>query len=557
MRPVPRSARLGLLAAAFSMSIAIGLRAQTWQQPPRLVVGIVVDQMRADYLYRYWDNFGEGGFKRLVKDGAFCRDAHFNYMPTYTGPGHASVYTGTTPVHHGIVGNDMFVRTTGKGLYCVQDDAVQGVGSTGRTGQRSPLNLLSTTLADELEQRFGRRSRTIGISWKDRGAILPIGRTGDAAYWFAGGTEGHFTSSSWYMNELPAWVQRFNAEGHAVRHLQGTWDLLLPRERYVQVLPDDNPYEVPLAGAAAATLPQDIHALFEAGGMDTGLLGYLPAGNTFLTDFALAAIEAEELGRDAVPDLLALSYSAPDYLGHRMGPRALEVEDMYLRLDREIARLLTALDERVGKGRYLVFLTADHAAVDVPEYLKDLKGSAGYVDMKAIVAMVEDTLGTRFGAGPWVRKGINEQLFLNDSLLLARKLDPAVVQRVAADRLLQDARIAEALTASDLVRITYPDGIRAMIQRGFMPQRSGDVCFALRPGYFELPDDRPRKGTTHGSPWNYDTHAPLLFMGQGIRPGEVLHRVHITDIAPTVSMLVGMTMPDAATGTVIDAVIAR
>lgn len=532
-------------------------KAPTWQEPPRLVVGIVVDQMRTDYIYRYWDNFGEGGFKRLVGEGAFLRDAHFNYAPTYTGPGHASVYTGTTPAHHGIVGNDMFVRATGGGLYCVQDDRVQGVGSTGPTGQRSPFNLVSGTIADELELRFAQRSKTIGIAWKDRGAILPVGRTGDAAYWFAGGTDGHFATSTWYMNELPKWVKKFNERGSAAKYLETSWDLLLPRERYLQPLPDENPYEKPLTGAATATLPQDLAALFAASGRNTGLLGYVPGGNSLTTDFALAALEGEDMGTDAFTDLLAVSYSAPDYLGHRMGPRALEIEDMYLRLDRELARLFEALDKRVGKERYVVFLSADHGAVDVPEYLKDLKASAGYVQNQVFVDAVEEELDKRHGAGAWVRKVANEQIFLNDSLLDARGLVKAQVQRVVADVLLKQALIAEALTADDLVRNTYPTGIRSMIQRGFMSQRSGDVCFAVRPGYFDAGPGPDKQGTTHGSPWNYDTHVPIIFMGQGIEPGEVTRRVSITDIAPTISMLVGMTMPDAATGSVVHEVLQR
>ena len=530
-------------------------QAPTWQAPPKLVVGIVVDQMRTDYLYRYWDNFSEGGFKRMVREGAFLRDAHFDYAPTHTGPGHASIYTGTTPAHHGIVANDMFVRTTGMGLYCVQDDSMIGVGGGGYKGQRSPYNLLSTTIADELERRTDRRSKTIGIAMKDRGAILPMGRTGDAAYWFFEGTDGHFATSSWYMSELPRWVQEFNAQGLATKYLSTTWDLLLPRERYHQVLPDDNPYEEPLMGATAATVPQDLGALFEAGARNTALLRWVPGSNTITTDFALAALKAEQLGMDAITDLLAVSYGAPDELGHNMGPRALELEDMYLRLDLELEPLFNALDEQVGKGRYTVFLTADHAAVDVPEYLKDRKASAGYVDMQALVTLVETTLSARYGEGKWVRKRIKEQLFLNDSLIAVRKLDPAGVQRVAADALLTDPNIAEALTAADLVRLTYPTGIRNKVQRGFMPLRSGDVCFVLRPSYLASWPGMVKQGTDHGSPWNYDTHVPILFFGQGVAQGEVLRHISITDIAPTIAMLVGMTMPDASSGEVVPEVI--
>jgi hypothetical protein len=320
------------------------------------------------------------------------------------------------------------------------------------------------------------------------------------------------------MSELPRWVQEFNAQGLAAKYLSATWDLLLPRERYHQVLPDDNPYEEPLMGATAATLPQDLGALFEAGARNTALLRWVPGSNTITTDFARAALKAEQLGM-------------------------------------ELERLFNALDEQVGKGLYTVFLTADHAAVDVPEYLKDRKASAGYVDMQALVTLVEATLSARYGEGKWVRKRIKEQLFLNDSLIAARKLDPSILQRVAADALLTEPNIAEALTAADLVRTTYPTGIRNKVQRGFMPLRSGDVCFVLRPSYLASWPGMVKQGTEHGSPWNYDTHVPILFFGQGVVKGEVLRHISITDIAPTIAMLVGMTMPDASTGEVVPEVI--
>lgn len=546
-----------LIISATCLCVAVNAQVPTWQAPPRLVVGIVVDQMRADYIYRYWNNFGEGGFKRLVNEGAFARDAHFDYVPTYTAPGHASIYAGTPPAYHGVVANDMFVRSTGQGLYCVQDDRAIGVGGSGVKGQRSPFNLIAGTLADEFERRFDGQCKTIGIAMKDRGAILPIGRTGDAAYWFFEGAEGQFATSNWYMDTLPAWLQEFNARELAKKYLSTTWDLLLPRERYRHVLPDDNPYEQPLNGAATATLPQDLNALFEAGGRNTALLRWTPGANTITTDMALAALKGEAMGKDAITDLLAISYSAPDELGHEMGIRALEMEDMYLRLDIELARLFKALDQEVGKANYTVFLTADHGAVDVSEYLKDLKGSAGYVDMQELVTLTDAALVKRFGPGKWVRKRIKEQFFLNDSLIAARKLDPSEVQRAAANALLTSPYISEALTASDLVRLSYPSGVRSMIQRGFMHQRSGDVCFTLRPGYQPGGSWVVKRGSEHGAPWAYDTHVPVIFMGQGIAPGEVLRRVSITDIAPTIAALVGMTVPDACTGDVVPEVLRK
>ncbi|MBX2972011.1 MAG: alkaline phosphatase family protein [Flavobacteriales bacterium] len=549
-RIIGRGTRMGHRILGWMMAcMAVSATAQpTWQAPPKLVVGIVVDQMRVDYIYRYWDNFGEGGFRRMVREGAFMRNTHYDYAPTHTAPGHASVYTGTTPMHHGIVANDMFVRGTGGGLYCVQDDAVTGVGAAGYKGQRSPLNLLSGTIADELERSTEGRSKTIGVSMKDRSAILPIGRTGDAAYWFFEGTDGYFATSTWYMSELPQWVKDFNAKGLAKKYLQEPWQLLLPRERYRTPLPDDNPYEEPLTGSSGATLPLDVKAIHEASDHSTVLLRFIPASNTYTTDMALAALDGEALGRDDVTDLLAISYSAPDEVGHAMGPRSLEIEDLYLRLDRELERVLNALDAKVGKGNYTLFLTADHAAVDVPSYLRDQQASAGYVDVQDLVDRVNSALSARFGAGKWVRRRLKEQLFLNDSLITVRGLDPALVQRATADELLKHPLIADAVTAADLARTTYTTGLRRSIQRGFMPLRSGDVCYVMRPSHLAAYSNARQRGTDHGSPWNYDTHVPLLMMGKGIRPGEVVRRVSITDIAPTIAMIVGCALPDAAIG---------
>lgn len=526
-----------------------------WADPPRLVVGIVVDQMRTDLIYRYWNNFGDGGFKRLITEGAFLRDVHFDYSPTDTGPGHASIYTGTTPAYHGIVANDMFLRSTSGGLYCAEDPLMSGVGCEGAIGERSPVNLLSTTLADELERRTGRRSKTVGIALKDRGAILPIGRTGDAAYWFYPGKDGHFITSNWYRDSLPDWLIAFNAEGRAKEYLRNTWDLFLPRDRYVEVLPDDNPYEKPIPGTADPILPMDLDAIPKN---DTRTLAWTPWGNTITTDLAIAAIAGEQMGVDEITDLLAISYSSTDMLGHYTGIRSLELEDMYIRLDRDLERLLKQLDGSVGTGAYLLFLTADHGAGDEPEYLRELRGSASNFDQRTLVPRIDSALDARFGKGDWVLAIANDQVFLNDGTIGEKGVEPAVVQRLVADVLLEEPLIAYALTATDLVSEVYPEGPPRSIQRGFMPQRSGDVCMALRPGVLDAADVyEVGKGSAHSSVWNYDTHVPIIFHGYGIVPGEVVRRISITDLAPTVAMLVGMTMPDASIGKVITEVIEK
>ncbi|MBL8002717.1 MAG: alkaline phosphatase family protein [Flavobacteriales bacterium] len=511
----------------------------SWQSPPKLVVGIVVDQMRVDYIYRYWNNFREGGFRRLVNEGSFQRDAHYTYMPTVTGPGHASIYTGTTPALHGIIENERYDARTRRSVYCVEDTAVRGLGSASPGGRRSPVQLRAGTLADELELRFDGASHTVGVALKDRSAILPIGRTGDLACWFVGGNEGRAVTSTWYRQDTPAWLQSFNELDLAGKYLKRTWSLLLPAERYHRLVPDDNPYEIPLARGLSPTLPVDLDSLRRAGAT-LDLLTYTPWGNTWTTDLALAALDGEDMGRDSITDLLAVSYSSPDILGHRMGPRAVELEDMYLRLDQELARLLNELDKRVGKGRYTVFLTADHGAVDVPQLLKDRKASAGYVDMYAVAKDVERELPALVSGG---------------QLMLDTVVDghvhigggPASL-RLFAQRLMEHPAVAIAITREDLMAGGGRHPLLGMLANGFSPVMSGDVLYALRPGYFEAVPGLAGRGTTHGSGWNYDTHVPVILYGQGVRPGEVIERTSITDIVPTVCTIVGMSLPDAATG---------
>ncbi len=523
---------------------ATGSTTPAWQDPPKLVVGIVVDQMRPDYIYRFWSNFGEGGFKRLIGEGSFLRDAHYTYIPTVTGPGHASIYTGSVPAHHGIVANDRYDRTTRKMIYCVKDTTVQGVGSA--TAQSSPAQLLATTLADEVERRTDRQGRTIGIALKDRSSVLPIGRTGDAAYWFSGGA---FATSTWYMKQLPKWVEEFNARKLTEKYLNTTWTPLLPIEKYHQVLPDDNPYEQPLAVGAGSAFPYDLASLSK-GPAGLTLIASTPWGNTLTTDLALAALAGEAMGQDNTTDLLAISYSSTDILGHKMGPRALEVEDMYIRLDQELARLLIELDKSVGAGKYTLFLTADHGAIDVPQYLKDLKGSAGYVDPQAVKQHLDDL---------FTRNEDDRQLkldtILDGHVYFTEAPREGMLARVVAD-ISSIPEVSMVMTAHTARRNTAT-GEQELLANGFMPQRCGDILYTLRPGYFEAEGAYIGKGTTHGSGWTYDTHVPVLFFGKGITQGEVVRRTAVADIVPTMTMIIGCALPDAAVGEPVPEVLAR
>lgn len=536
--------QLFLSGFVFASVLATAQR-PTWQHPPKLVVGVVVDQMRADYIYRFWDNYGEGGFKRLVNDGAFCRDAHYPYGTTDTAPGHASIYTAGVPADHGIVANDRYVRELGRTAYCVEDTLAKTIGTSAAAPGRSPRPLLASTLADELERISQGRSKTISISLKDRSAILPGGRTGDAAYWLYDTTG--FVTSDWYMGALPQWLTAFNSTHTIGSYMTGTWDLLLPADRYHNTDAAHNAYERLIPGIATAELPIDLAALYRTPNVAEAFL-HLPAGNTILTDLAIAAITNEKLGADTDIDLLAISYSATDKLGHRTGPMSLELEDMYIRLDREIARLLNTLDAQVGVGAYTLFLTADHGVSDVPAYRAKLKASAGYLDLRAVRASVEEHLQQAYGAGAWVSYVDDDKLFLDRTLIRSKGLQPEAVQQKAAMVAREVPGMLNVFTATQLETVGEKDGHAALLARGHHIHRGADLYFVTMPSYEPSFSGNPGKGADHGGTWTYDTHVPVLFFGEGIASGELLRRVYVVDIVPTLTMILGCALPEAATG---------
>ncbi|MCO5725190.1 alkaline phosphatase PafA [Robiginitalea marina] len=513
-----------------------------FQDPPRLVVGLVVDQMRFDYLSRFWNHYGEGGFRRLVGEGFLCRDHHFNYAPTSTGPGHASVYTGTTPSVHGIIGNDWYDRETGKEVYCAGDPDRQAVGTTSEAGKMSPHRMLVTTITDQLRLHHQLRSKVVAVALKDRGATLPGGHLANAAYWFEGGEAGRWISSSFYMENLPGWVEAFNASGAAARY-KTVWEPLKEINTYAESGPDNVPYEGLFKGEAAPVFPHDLPALWEGNG-HFDLLRPTPFGNSLTLDFALRAVEEEGLGADIITDFLAISFSSTDYVGHKFGVNSREVQDTYLRLDQDLERLLIFLDRNVGKGQYTVFLTSDHGAGHVPAYLKDLKVPAGYLEMGEIRKKFNEFLRYTYGDAEIVRNISNNQVFLDQKVIRNLDLDPREVEEVLAGELLGYPGIQQVYTGTQMRSADYTEGIAAILQNGYHQKRSGDLLLVTDPATTNYTPT----GSTHGSPWIYDTHVPLIFYGKGIRQGELLRRTHIRDIAPTLAVLLGTAFPSGATG---------
>jgi predicted AlkP superfamily pyrophosphatase or phosphodiesterase len=522
----------------------------TLPRAPKLVVGIVVDQMRYDYIYRYWDKFGNDGFKRLIKDGYFCRNTHYNYMPTETGPGHASVYTGTFPAVHGIVANHAVDLATGKDtVYCVEDPAMNTVGGTTTDGKRSPHRLLSTTVGDQLRMNTVGRSKVVGIALKDRAAILPAGHAADtargmSAYWYESAT-GKFITSSYYMKTLPAWAASFNAKQLPALYLSKPWTLLRPAADYTESIADDNNYErIFPPHETRPVFPHPVDKLTDADRYKA--LPRTPYGSNLTKDFAIAAMQGEQLGKRGVTDMLAVSFSSPDIIGHYYGPMSVEVEDTYLRLDRDLAELLRFIDNWVGKDNALVFLTADHGAVEVPQYLSDNHIPAGYFSEKDAADTIRKALQKKYGDGELLLTVSNYQVFLRRDKIAAKNLNASEVELFVSETLLRMKGIVGAVTATDLRSNEYTQGARMLIQNGWHPQLSGDVCYLPAPGWLAGWDSK--QGTSHGSPWSYDTHVPLLWWGWKIKAGQSDTHVNITDIAVTVCQLIGIQAPNGMTG---------
>jgi predicted AlkP superfamily pyrophosphatase or phosphodiesterase len=508
-------------------------------EKPKLVIGIVVDQMRNDYIYRYWQSYSAGGFKRLVNEGFYFKNAHYNYTPTYTGPGHASIYTGATPRHHGIIANDWYLKSTKSTMYCVQDTFVKTVGSISKNGRMSPKNELSTTIGDELKINSNLQSKVFSIALKDRGAILPGGHAANAAFWFDDLT-GNFISSSWYMSELPTWLIQFNEQKFTQHYLEKGWATLYPIKTYTSSGKDSTAYEA-APGNAAPVFPYD-YSFFLAKN-NYAIIKATPYGSSLTLDLALACIKNESLGKDNETDLLTLSFSSPDYVGHSFGIRSVEIEDIYLRLDKDLEKLLNYLDKEIGKGNYTIFLTADHGAAEVPNFLADTKIPAGLISEKELTKQVKKHLAEVYQDTLILANISNEQIFLNTQKIEDLKLHLEKVEKELAHFLTSVQGIAEAYPSSVLKNESFANSdIRSLLQNGYNHKLSGNVSFVFEPGWI----DHGPKGTTHGSGYAYDTHVPLLFFGNGIKKGETYTYSSITQIAPTITELLKISRPNAS-----------
>lgn len=516
---------------------------------PKLVVGIVVDQMRFDYLERFWDRYGNNGFKKLMNQGFACNNTHYNYMPTYTAPGHASIYTGTTPSGHGIISNSWYDKVSKKKTYCTSDNNASGVGTTSNYGKMSPHKLMASTITDELKATYGDNAKVIGLSIKDRGAILPAGHKADLALWFEGDTLGSWISSDYYGAELPLWVEKINANGVTDTYLSGEWNTLYPIETYTASRADSNPYERPPKTMTRAVFPYNLKALADSNGLK-GIIRSTPFGNTILKDLAMAAIKNETMGEDSITDFLAVSFSSTDYVGHQFGPHSIEIEDTYLRLDQDLAELISFIEEKVGKENVLFFLTADHGAVPVPQYLMDNNKEGGYFDVDALENELKVLMAEKFKSDSLIENLSNYQVFLNQEELRRLSIDKTALEDLIVKHISTKEGVAYAMTGSNLLGKTRTQRPLLQALNGYHTERSGDVLFVLKYGWIEE-YGKVHQGTTHGSPYEYDTHVPLLWYGGIIEPGKTNEKVVIPDIAATLAELLKTSKPSACSGTTI------
>lgn len=528
----------GIFALVFLQLLTFQVFAQTKEvkpsAKPKLVVGLVVDQMRWDYLYRYQNLYAANGFKRLLGEGFSCENTMIPYTPTYTAPGHTCVYTGSVPAIHGIISNNWFNRYTKKWVYCTDDETVSTVGSSSNAGKMSPENMWATTITDELRLSTNFKSKVIGIALKDRGAILPAGHSANAAYWYDDKV-GKWITSTYYMNELPAWVSSFNDKDPVGQYMSKDWTTLMPMDKYDQSTTDDKNYEGSIAASNVfphkmSAVTKDKYAVFKT----------TPFANTYTFDFAKAAIENEALGKNSVTDFLAVSISSTDYIGHTFGPNSIEAEDAYLRLDKDIADFLNYLDAKVGKGNYLMFLTADHGAAHVPGFLNEHKIPGGGVDDTDIAKKLKTALKEKFNLENVIESVSNYQVYLSDSV----RNNAAIKQFIIAE-LIKEKAVASAIELDELTGATLPEIQKTRLTNGYQPTRSGDIQFIFKPGYF---DGEKKMGTTHGL-WNpYDSHIPCVFYGWGVKAGKLNRETYMTDISATLAAILQIQMPSGCIG---------
>ncbi len=519
-------------------------------EKPKLIVKIVVSQMRFDYINRYWDKFSEGGFKMLTNEGANCKNARYNYLLTQPYPGIATISTGTNPAVHGIISDKWYSRINGQEIHAVNDDKTSTVGGSFFSGKASAKNLVTSTFGDELLLN-NPNSKVIGIAIDAGSAILLTGHNATGIYWFDQ-EKGNFVSSNYFSENLPAWADTFNNKGFAKLYLEREWKAINPIQSYeeadtakVKSVETKKRLSDKLKSLMGGIIgkPQPTNSFSK--------LTESPYGNLITKDMAIAAIVGEELGKDADTDLLCMTFSANRNIGQKFGPHSIEMEDTYLRLDKELAHFMEFLSLNIGKENVLVILTSDQGIASSPEYLEKSKIPGGYFDPKKAMILLGSYLNAIYGQGAWVTAYHEKQIYLNRKLIEDSNLKLADFQQKVADFMLEFSGVANSSTAHTLQTANFSNGILIKFQNSFNQRRSGDVIINLEPGWVE------RNGTisSGNSAYDYDTHVPLIWYGWKIKRKSILSPININDITPTLSTLLGITWPNGSMGTPIKEII--
>jgi len=536
--------------------LLIGLGTQTfsqkWTKPqtptypakvkrPRLVVGFVVDQMRWDYLYRFYDRYTKGGFKRLINDGFSVENTFIPYLPTQTACGHSSIYTGSVPALNGIIANSWYDPTIGRDMYCTEDKDQKTVGSTSNAGQMSPKNLQVNTITDELRLATNFQGKVVSISLKDRGSILPGGHAANAAYWHDG-LSGNWITSTHYMEKLPKWVNDYNALKVSDNYFDQDWNTLYPISTYINSDSDNVSYEGKFKGETDSSFP---HLTKQYIGKNYEMIKSLPYGNTMTIDFGKLAVENESLGKDEITDFLALSCSATDYVGHQFGPNSIEIEDTYLRLDKDLEGLFNYLDKTVGKGNYLFFISADHGVAHAPEFLSKNNIPAERYTTRAMSKGLDSLLTQKFQLKKSIINIMNDQVIFDRAVIENSNVDFTTVKAAAINFLKKQKGISNAVDLTNLQNTTLPELLKTRLANGYNPKLSGDIQIIANAGWY---NSSSSTGIGHGGWYNYDAHIPLVFMGWGVKPGKTNKTYYMSDIAPTLAAMLQIQMPNGSIG---------
>lgn len=538
--------RLILLSSLF-LCLSSGFAQNNKLDRPKLVVGIVIDQMRWDYLYRYYDRYSDKGFRRLLNEGFSFENCIVNYIPSYTAIGHSTIYTGSVPTLHSITGNDFIDQSTGVSHYCTEDNSVNGVGilSDAKAGKMSPKNLKVTTITDQLKYATNFRSKVIGVALKDRGSILPAGHAADAAYWFDSNS-GNWITSTYYMERLPQWVEKYNKQKMPEKYLGQDWKPLYSIDTYIQSpeISALGKYEDGFKGYDPLTFPMKTSEMMK--GLGAGyLVTMTPYGNDITSDMAKLAITNEQLGKHDDTDFLAISFSSPDKMGHHYSINSILMEDAYLRLDLQIGDLLTYLDQNIGKGQYLVFLTADHGGTPNAKFMNEhgiLEKAFNESDYKV---KLNNYLATVYGKENLIRDIMNDQIHINYNAIEEAHIDLQKFKDCCISFMEKQDGIRFAVDAKRVNETTVPDIIKQKITNGYNYKLSGEIILIFDSGWYDFASER---GGTHGTWTPDDAHIPFVMMGWNVPKGATSKEVHMTDIAPTLASMLHVQMPNGSIG---------